>query len=404
MVYLIITAIPVLSIFWWVWAQRRLNRLGASRKWTWIVAVPMVVLLAGFGWILLDRGGKVPMRLPSPVYAGVMLWGLVFLPLLALPSMFGWGAWAALARIVRFWRRSAAGETLAAPAAEVGGDELGNPLLLTRRQLLATAAVAMPVVATLGVTGISIPQVTRFRIRDLSLVIPGLPSDLDGLRIAHLTDTHVGKFTNGRVLNELAEATNRLKADLVLLTGDLLDTSLDDLPAAMGMVNSMDPRSGLVLIEGNHDLFGGAENFARGVRSYGATLLRDEATTLVVRGQPLQILGVRWHGRSGEIERHVDAVAALRDPDAFPILLAHHPHAFDRAAELGFPLTLAGHTHGGQIMLTPEFGAGSMIFKYLSGHYQRGASSLVVSNGAGNWFPLRTHAPAEIIHLTLRRA
>jgi predicted MPP superfamily phosphohydrolase len=55
-------------------------------------------------------------------------------------------------------------------------------------------------------------------------------------------------------------------------------------------------------------------------------------------------------------------------------------------------------------MLTPEFGAGSMIFKYLSGHYQRGASSLVVSNGAGNWFPLRTHAPAEIIHLTLRRA
>jgi predicted MPP superfamily phosphohydrolase len=89
--------------------------------------------------------------------------------------------------------------------------------------------------------------------------------------------------------------------------------------------------------------------------------------------------------------------------DAFPILLAHHPHAFDPAAAAGIPLTLAGHTHGGQLMLTDTLGFGPAMFRYWSGEYRKGDNALVVSNGVGNWFPLRINAPAEIIHLTLRR-
>ena len=69
----------------------------------------------------------------------------------------------------------------------------------------------------------------------------------------------------------------------------------------------------------------------------------------------------------------------------------------------GIPLTLSGHTHGGQLMLNERLGAGPVMFRYWSGLYRKGASRLVVSNGVGNWFPLRTQAPAEIIHLTLRR-
>jgi predicted MPP superfamily phosphohydrolase len=75
-----------------------------------------------------------------------------------------------------------------------------------------------------------------------------------------------------------------------------------------------------------------------------------------------------------------------------------------RLCELGLPLTLAGHTHGGQLMLTPELGAGSAMFRYWSGIYQKNSRTVVVSNGTGNWFPVRVNAPAEIIHLTLRRA
>lgn len=270
--------------------------------------------------------------------------------------------------------------------------------------MLGATAVTLPVIATFGTTLASIPQQSRFRVRDLTIDVPDLPAALDGLRIAQVSDTHVGKFTNGKVLGELAEATNRLEADLVMLTGDLIDSSLDDLPAAMEMVTAMDRREGLVLIEGNHDLFQGAEEFARGVRSRGVTLLRDEAITFQVRGEAVQILGICWHGRDGSIESHVDAVADLREDGAFPILLAHHPHAFDRAVQRALPLTLAGHTHGGQTMLTPEVGVGPLLFKYWSGLYQRDDSALVVSNGAGNWFPLRTQAPAEIVHLTLRKA
>jgi peptide-methionine (R)-S-oxide reductase len=91
-----------------------------------------------------------------------------------------------------------------------------------------------------------------------------------------------------------------------------------------------------------------------------------------------------------------------RNPEAFPILLAHHPHDFDPAAAAGLPLTLSGHTHGGQIMLTETIGVGPARFRYWTGPYAHGDARLFVSNGLGSWFPLRVNAPAEITHLTLR--
>jgi hypothetical protein len=84
--------------------------------------------------------------------------------------------------------------------------------------------------------------------------------------------------------------------------------------------------------------------------------------------------------------------------------MAHHPHAFDAAIEADVPLTLAGHTHGGYCMLDSRHGVGPALFRYWSGLYARGGSQLVVSNGVGNWFPIRVNAPAEIVHLTLRCA
>ena len=97
----------------------------------------------------------------------------------------------------------------------------------------------------------------------------------------------------------------------------------------------------------------------------------------------------------------LDQLLARGNPGAFNILLAHHPEAFDEAVAAGIPLTLAGHTHGGQLMFTPSFGFGPWLYRYWSGLYRKDESQLVVSNGTGNWFPLRIGAPAEIIHLTL---
>ena len=168
------------------------------------------------------------------------------------------------------------------------------------------------------------------------------------------------------------------------------------------------PPERLFVCEGNHDLFAGREEFERRVRAAGVRLLLNEAAELEIRGERVQILGLRWgqpgsrHGAA--IDDHVQRVLPLRRAAAFTILLAHHPHAFDRAAEAGIPLTLSGHTHGGQLMLSKNVGAGPILFKYWSGLYRKDASALVVSNGVGNWFPLRINAPAEILHLTLRAA
>lgn len=279
----------------------------------------------------------------------------------------------------------------------------------TRREFLSTAAAALPPIFTLGLTGVALTQLDDFRVRRLALPIPNLPPPLNGLTIAHVSDMHVGRFTSGRVLGQMVEAVNALRADLVLLTGDLINDALADLPTALATVRAMEGRFGLWSIEGNHDLIEDASEFRRRAKASPVPFLLDETATVAVRGVPVQLLGIRWTRARGQARDAAigDAVRSLllkRDPEAFPILLAHHPHAFDAAAEAGVPITLAGHTHGGQLMLNEALGFGPAMFRYWSGVYEKGASRLVVSNGVGNWFPLRTQAPAEIIHLTLRAA
>ena len=171
----------------------------------------------------------------------------------------------------------------------------------------------------------------------------------------------------------------------------------------------MEARFGVAIIEGNHDLIENAREFETRVRASSIPFLLDESMIVDVRGVPVQLLGLRWtrvhgEGRDAAIDADVRKLLEQQTPNAFPILLAHHPHAFDAAVEAGMPLTLSGHTHGGQLMLNEQLGFGPAMFRYWSGLYEHGTSKLIVSNGVGNWFPLRVNAPAEIVHLTLRRA
>jgi predicted MPP superfamily phosphohydrolase len=408
---------PVLTAIWWCWADYLLRSAqpstsdisgAATRRFCWrparmILALFGLVFFVGFGWLLVGRLWPESLlilglpRVPEPWLMGfLMLWAMVVLPLAAVPSLAVWCFWRMLSASMALrkrarsrWRRR-------------GDVQDPTDESLTRRQLLTGALATAPVWTTVGLTGLGLVQKRHFRIRELTIAVPALPRSLDGMTIAHVSDTHVGKFTRGEVLDRIADATNDLAADLVLMTGDLIDHSLHDLPEAVRMVDRIDRRSGLFLIEGNHDLFDGREAFRQGVHNAGLPLLLNETAIVSLRGSAVQLLGLTWHGRGGSIEEQVEAVARQRDAQAFPILLAHHPHAFDRASTLGFPLTLAGHTHGGQLMLTPDLGAGPALFKYWSGLYEQEDSRLVVSNGAGNWFPLRTNAPAEILHITLR--
>ncbi len=386
-VQFIIFGIPLLSFLWWWWADRQLRSLGAGAKCRTALGLATLLMLGGFVWVLLGRAELVLTPIPAPLYALVLLWGLVALPLLAVPSVLGWSLWSITRRMFhRSLEKSAASDDW------------------SRRSWLGTLATALPLLATYGAAAFSLPRLSRFRIREVTVSLENLPDALDGLRIAHLTDTHVGKLSKGHVLDEIVSATNSLEADLILFTGDLIDNSIRDLPQAVAMIQRLRAKSGVFLIEGNHDLFDDPAGFEKGVRSAGITLLQNESATVSIRGVAVQLLGIQWHHSEQEMAADVDTVAAMLQLGAFPILLAHHPHAFERAAELGIPLTFAGHTHGGQMMLTSEIGAGPMLFRYWSGLYRKSASALIVGNGTGNWFPLRLNAPAEIVHLTLQKA
>src|SRR5205823_11729855 len=263
----------------------------------------------------------------------------------------------------------------------------------TRREFLGFAAAVAPPLFTLSLTGIALNQLNRFRVRRFILSVAALPRALDGLTIAQVSDMHVGRFTSGRVLDKMVETVNRLEVDLVLLTGDLINDALVDLSHGLELVRRMQSRFGSDLIEGNHDLIENAAEFERRVKQSGIPFLLDESTIVTVGDSAIQLLGLSWT-RTGDKNRDAAIAAAVRrllqrrDAGAFPILLARHPHAFDAAAAAGVPLTLSGHSHGGQLMLNEQLGFGPAMFRYWSGLYEKGASKLIVSNGVGNWYPL----------------
>lgn len=347
------------------------------------------------------------MHSPQFVLAFAYLWHMLALPSLMVGIVcFEIGMF--LDKIIQRRKLESGKPVVVETAAEDFGEEGIAIPPVSRRQFLVGAAIIVPPAVTSFATGYGLTKIHDFRIRHTDIVLPTLPKGLDGLKIAQVTDVHAGQFTQRVMLEKIADATNRLNPDLILMTGDLIDFHLKDLPGALKMVKSLEARHGVYLCQGNHDLFMSREGFDTEAYSKDVKLLVNSGETLVVNNEKLQILGLRWGlpeiiGHGGHfIKDNMSILNQSRDPDAFPILLAHHPHAFDDAVEAGIPLTLAGHTHGGQLMVTPGFGPASYMYKYISGLYEQGDKKLFVSNGAGNWFPLRLSAPAEIVQITLR--
>jgi len=383
-----------LDIFWWA-ISARIAKATFARIGVTIFALAQ---LAGLIWLLTQRFAHAEsMALFSKfAMATVFIWHMIFLPLLLLlaialsPIL----AMAALIRIARRLRNSN-------PAS------VDANVALSRRQFLGVALAAAPPLFNLSFATIAMRQLDQFRVRRFVLPIVGLPSDLHGLTITQISDMHVGRFTSGRVLREVVRIVNELRTDLVLLTGDLINDAIADLDHGLDLVRSMQASHGVYLIEGNHDLIENGPEFERRMKDSGIPFLLDESVVITVRGTALQLLGLSWtrarENRDVAIAAAVRQLLNQRQPESFPILLAHHPHAFDAAAAASVPLTLAGHTHGGQLMLNEQYGFGPALFRYWSGLYTKGASKLIVSNGVGNWFPLRLRAPAELLHLTLRR-
>jgi predicted MPP superfamily phosphohydrolase len=355
--------------------------------------------LAGLTWLVTQRFSHPgsPAFYAKFVITVVFIWHMMILPLLLLLAVVSLPILAVVA-VVRFVRRQR--NSTSTPTDTNGG--------MSRRQFLGVALATAPPLLNLSLATIAMRQLEQFRVRRFILPIADLPSDLHGLTIAQVSDMHVGRFTSGRVLREMVRVVNDLHSDLVLLTGDLINDALADLDHGLELARSMEGRSGVYLIEGNHDLIEDPAEFERRVKQSGIPFLLDESAIVTVRGAPVQLLGLSWtrarENRDPAIADSVRRLMLQRQPESFAILLAHHPHAFDAAAEASVPLTLSGHTHGGQLMLNEQLGFGPALFRYWSGLYRKGVNNLIVSNGVGNWFPLRMRAPAEIVHITLKRS
>jgi len=383
-----------LDIFWWA-ISARIAKATFARIGVTIFALAQ---LAGLIWLLTQRFAHAEsMALFSKfAMATVFIWHMIFLPLLLLLAI-ALSPILAMAALIGTARRLRNSNPASVDA----------NVALSRRQFLGVALAAAPPLFNLSFATIAMRQLDQFRVRRFVLPIVGLPSDLHGLTITQISDMHVGRFTSGRVLREVVRIVNELRTDLVLLTGDLINDAIADLDHGLDLVRSMQASHGVYLIEGNHDLIENGPEFERRMKDSGIPFLLDESVVITVRGTALQLLGLSWtrarENRDVAIAAAVRQLLNQRQPESFPILLAHHPHAFDAAAAASVPLTLAGHTHGGQLMLNEQYGFGPALFRYWSGLYTKGASKLIVSNGVGNWFPLRLRAPAELLHLTLRR-
>ena len=270
----------------------------------------------------------------------------------------------------------------------------------------ALKALGLLLVGALAWGFLGEPQ--RLVVRRYQLQLSGWPRALGGLKLALLSDLHVGSpFWDLPALERLVERTNAEKPDLVLLAGDYLiggvpgGTFVGPEPIAATLSRLRAPL-GVVAVLGNHDWLNGGEGFRRAFATHRIALLEDRALPLEYRGTRFTVVGL-----SDRVMHPTDPRAALRGVEGPTLVLVHEPDVFESFPRLGlFPqLTLAGHTHGGQVRLPflgrpvvpSDFGE-----RYAYGHIVENGRHLFVTSGVGtSIMPVRFLVPPEVVIMIL---
>ncbi len=245
------------------------------------------------------------------------------------------------------------------------------------------------------------------KLQQLDVFLPRWPAALDGFRIAQISDIHIGPLLDRRFARELTERVNALDADLIAVTGDLVDGSLSKLRDEVEPFGALRARQGVFFVTGNHDHYSGANDWSGRMQELGMRVLRNQRVTLEQDGSRFELAGVDDHRSGYETFGGEDLDAALAGlpladaPDRAVILLAHDPTTFKKASRMGVDLQLSGHTHGGQIWPFGYFVR--LAVPFVAGLYRRGDAQVYVSCGTGFWGPpMRLGAPAEITEIRIR--
>lgn len=249
-------------------------------------------------------------------------------------------------------------------------------------------------------------------VRDVEARISALPAEFDGLRIVQLSDLHVGPQSSRSFLQRVLRTVGTLNADLIAVTGDLIDDRPEDVAVYSEQLGGLSAPLGVFMIPGNHDVYAGWAEVARELRRLVAGHVLVNESFIIRRGSAnLAIVGT---GDPAGIQRGVGAEGGPDLPRAFSqvpsgmatIVLAHNPGLWPAIVKQRAALTLSGHTHWGQLAIPKRnWSLASRFLKHAMGQYQEHDSLLYISPGTGYWgIPFRIGARPEITVVTLRRA
>lgn len=305
------------------------------------------------------------------------------------------------------WR----GVRLLRQLSEAGSTSIPNqgadPVSEGRREFLKVSG-ATAVGITFGAPLISsIVSVHDYHIITMPVAFPNLPAGLHGFTIAQVSDVHSGIYMTEREMMEIVELTNSLRANIVTLTGDHVDNSDIQIPSVCNAMKMLKSDYGVFGCLGNHDHFATAEKVSEALQHIGVVMLDNDHRTLTINGEKLSLLGVDDAGRGSSNFACLDEAMRGVNPETFKILLSHRPEFFTKAKQAGIDLTLAGHTHGGQVGI--EFGGinlnpAYLVTKYVRGLFNEEGKQLYVNVGVGMvGVPIRI-VPPEITLITLQRA
>lgn len=244
-------------------------------------------------------------------------------------------------------------------------------------------------------------------VREQDIVIPNLSPDLDGLRIAQLTDIHMSPFLTRKMLDRAVAMARETQPHIAVVTGDLVTRAGDPLDECLEALSKLRAEAGVFGCLGNHEIFARAEDYCEEAAARkGIRMLRAQAVPLKFGGGSLNLAGVDYQSPRRKV--YLAGAEGLVAPNSCNVLLSHNPDVFLTAAQQGWDVTISGHTHGGQIrveILSADLNVARFYTPFVDGYYREGNSSIFVSRGIGTiGIPARIGARPEVALVRLRRA
>jgi predicted MPP superfamily phosphohydrolase len=421
--------------YWFARAWRLAGRVEEPR-WRTSIRVGLLAVLAAVALLAL---ASVARNMRGPISRGS--WRTAFFGFWLSSSIFSYLFIKVVAAAEWLWRRfrpacstkSRLASAWPSPVAAAGASETVNH---SRRYFFQAAGVVAGAVPFVSAGYGFVAERFRYVVREVEIPVANLPPALDGLRITQISDIHIGAYMPADQVRRAVDMANELRGDLTVVTGDFVTGRFDPLEDCIAELSRLRAPLGVWGCNGNHEIYAGVEARAALLfQRFGMKLLRLENAELRWQGTSFNLLGVdyqRQHDGDDNPLPMLVGVEPLIRRGIPNILLSHNPNSFPRAAELGIELSLAGHTHGGQVnveILDHYFNPAEFLTPYVAGLYQRplfapshlpdaatsgsrspagirsAASSIYVNRGLGTiGAPVRLGVPPEITRITLRRA